>query len=919
MADPDTTIYYESLLSRDGIKVDYNDDTQVVSFKESTFNINRGLNVTRKFLTNFSTQLTVISTGRIKGTLRVDGAFNVKSTLLINNTQGGITRGESTLTVNGSSKLNGPTHIYNTLSVAKKADFISTLDVSSIANMKSTLIVGSIANLNNGAVLTNAVGNALTVDGKSKLHGAAHFSSIMDVTGAAHMKSSLTVEKISRLNDAVTMTKLEGGHALTVHGTTKLSSFVSMKSSLSVGGPAHMLNSFTVYNSSNLNSTVSITNNSLSGYALTVASNSKLIGDVKLNSALSTFGAVSTGSTLSVLKKAMFHNALDVMKPVHLKSSLIVNSTFNPKGGMTVANSASDSGFTIAGNTTISDHVNYKSSLTVGGSTILSSSLRVSSITNLNSSVVITYAGPGYALNVNGSTKLKGVADLTSSLSVGASVKLWSTFGVKEYATLKSTLDVVGSTLMKSNLQVNSTTILKKEVIVNRSAAGNALKVTGSSIFNSAAVLGSSLQVLEAVHLKSSLKVSGATTLNDILTITNANGLALIVDGSSKLSNAAVFNSSTTVTGIANMMSSMIVAGASKLNDGANMVRESGNALSVIGSTLFGGNVVIHSSLTVKKHTQLSDILTLTGKAAFKDAMDVTGAVKMKSTFKVGGSTILNEKVMMDNKSQVGGSTLIVSGKSQFNNKVTMSEVKVFNSSIMNNVVNITNTVSDYALTVAGKTLITKNVNIGGIFNGAAQGNFTINGSSTMISSTLQIKDNAILIGSKNTGDTASSGVMMQYMKENETTHKYAGLRRKPNTGEFSFFKDSVNQIPTIGSGESEPTSYGQHAKVKAASFTCFSDERLKKNIVPLDGALDKIDGMKGVYHDWNDENQPERAIGVIAQDVKQIYPELVNTGGDGFLAVNYPKLTAVLLQSVKELKSMVQGVILRRKSKAPE
>jgi hypothetical protein len=367
------------------------------------------------------------------------------------------------------------------------------------------------------------------------------------------------------------------------------------------------------------------------------------------------------------------------------------------------------------------------------------------------------------------------------------------------------------------------------------------------------------------------------------------------------------------------MMSSMIVAGASKLNDGATMVRESGDALSVIGSTLFGGNVLIHSSLTVKKHTQLSDILTLTGKATFKDAMDVTGAVKMKSTFKVGGSTILNEKVMINNLSQPGSSTLIVSGKSQFNNRVTMSEVKVFNSSIMNNVVNITNTVSDYALTVAGKTHITKNVTIGGtIVGGAVQGNFTINGSSTMISSTLQIKDNAILIGTSNTGDTASSGLMMQYIKGSETTHKYAGLRRKPNTGEFSFFKDSVDQIPTIGSG-AEPTSYGQNAKVKAASFTCFSDERLKKNIVPLDGALDKIDGMKGVYHDWNDENQPERAIGVIAQDVQQSYPELVAESSNGFLSVNYPKLTAVLLQSVKELKSMVLGVIKRRKSGDPK
>jgi hypothetical protein len=64
---------------------------------------------------------------------------------------------------------------------------------------------------------------------------------------------------------------------------------------------------------------------------------------------------------------------------------------------------------------------------------------------------------------------------------------------------------------------------------------------------------------------------------------------------------------------------------------------------------------------------------------------------------------------------------------------------------------------------------------------------------------------------------------------------------------------------------------------------------------------------MRGVYHDWIDVNQPQvRQVGVIAQEVQSVYPELVNVGGDGHLSVNYPKLTAVLLESVKELKAKV-------------
>jgi len=44
----------------------------------------------------------------------------------------------------------------------------------------------------------------------------------------------------------------------------------------------------------------------------------------------------------------------------------------------------------------------------------------------------------------------------------------------------------------------------------------------------------------------------------------------------------------------------------------------------------------------------------------------------------------------------------------------------------------------------------------------------------------------------------------------------------------------------------------------------------------------------------------------VIAQEVQEVYPELVSKSGNDHLVVNYPKLTAVLLQSIKELKAMV-------------
>ena len=100
-----------------------------------------------------------------------------------------------------------------------------------------------------------------------------------------------------------------------------------------------------------------------------------------------------------------------------------------------------------------------------------------------------------------------------------------------------------------------------------------------------------------------------------------------------------------------------------------------------------------------------------------------------------------------------------------------------------------------------------------------------------------------------------------------------------------------------------ESPSVDVYAELLADSFVSTSDKNLKKNIVELDNALENVEKMRGVYHDWIDEKQSQdKQIGVIAQEVQAVYPELVQQGDNGYLAVNYSKLTAVLLQSIKEM-----------------
>lgn len=86
-------------------------------------------------------------------------------------------------------------------------------------------------------------------------------------------------------------------------------------------------------------------------------------------------------------------------------------------------------------------------------------------------------------------------------------------------------------------------------------------------------------------------------------------------------------------------------------------------------------------------------------------------------------------------------------------------------------------------------------------------------------------------------------------------------------------------------------------------NVTAFSDERLKENVKTIEGALDKVAQMRGVTYNYKSElNDGQRGTGVIAQEMQQVMPEVVEEGE--YLSVAYGNLVGVLIEAVKELKA---------------
>jgi hypothetical protein len=837
------------------------------------------------------------------------------------------------------------TYTTNSVKVAKNGIFIGYLDQNGAASQQSLNFDNKTLTLDSG--LTVAQGN-VALAGDMAVSGGVNMGGIAHIEGAASLSSTLGVSGATSL-----------GSTLAVSGNTNLNS------ALNVAGTSHLVGALTQDGAATFGSTLAVT------------------------------GATTMSSTLDVTGNSVFHSAVGVMGETHLLNRLMVDGT-----------------------------TSLDSTLDVSGATHLASTLLVDADASLGSTLTVSGAATmNSGMTVNGTSTTNGASVITGASSIGGAL------AVSGDANMASTLDVTGSTHLASTLLVDGTTHL-----------------VGALTQDGAASFGSTLAVTGATSVASTLDVTGATSVASTLDVTGATHLAstLLVDGSTHFvgpmtqDGMASFKSAVAVYGNMGVASNMLVDGTSHL----------------VGALTQDGIATFNSNVRVNGPTTLASSVSITGASNMDSTLDVTGATHLKNTMVVDGSTSIGSSLNVTGSADLA-STLNVTGNATFQSNMTVN------------------------------------------------GNLTVLGAQTSVNTTsLEVKDNAILIADANNADTIESGVMVQYKPTGAAAAKYAGMKRLPATGEFVFFKDAntkisepmtpeqlaaasaaaaaaaaannpysvsggyVQIIPNGGSATKlasykiinsgnngapnnmyivgsndggstwklihhqtsfvsdqtiqttgdyastaftlirfvfvnftpapqqvanghgvmmysewdindqngspigyqitnmnqwpEPQAYHHapswafnvwnspwgylvdydmtnhyvgskstmitpmpqtapvqtivtdvYATVMADSFNCASDARLKKDIKDLDSALDKMDKIRGVTYHWIDESQPkDLQVGVIAQEIQSVYPELVREGGNGFLSVDYPKLTAVLIQSVKELKAMVLDLI---------
>jgi hypothetical protein len=163
---------------------------------------------------------------------------------------------------------------------------------------------------------------------------------------------------------------------------------------------------------------------------------------------------------------------------------------------------------------------------------------------------------------------------------------------------------------------------------------------------------------------------------------------------------------------------------------------------------------------------------------------------------------------------------------------------------------------------------------------------------------------------------TNASGASMSFINNGS---EYMGLEPSPwhNGGDINMFDAAGGQTLLLASNGMVSIGTGAHTNILtvkqnsatdpiADAWTTYSSRRWKTNIQPMQGALDKVMRLNGVTFDWKENGKHD--IGLIAEDVGQVVPEVVKYEANGIDAqsVDYARLTALLIEAVKEQQKTI-------------
>ena len=145
-----------------------------------------------------------------------------------------------------------------------------------------------------------------------------------------------------------------------------------------------------------------------------------------------------------------------------------------------------------------------------------------------------------------------------------------------------------------------------------------------------------------------------------------------------------------------------------------------------------------------------------------------------------------------------------------------------------------------------------------------------------------------------------------------------ATARTSIGLGTSSDVQFNDQQVDSLGVATAASGTSGEIRATNDITAFYSSDKSLKENIKNIENPLEKVSQINGVTFDWTEDYIKEHGgeddyfvrkndVGVIAQEIEKVLPEVVATRKDGIKAVKYDRIVALLIESIKELKKEIE------------
>jgi len=516
---------------------------------------------------------------------------------------------------------------------------------------------------------------------------------------------------------------------------------------------------------------------------------------------------------------------------------------------------------------------------TISGSLILTASANTVSVANLNTttaSLLIETANlESFTSSIN--TTIKTQLDSNTVVSGSSQIAYASISsipaGIVSGAAQVTPLLPTGTISGSSQLSGTSITDL---TIINLTTVNQTASVVFSSGSNRFGDAGNDTHSFTgSVQISGSLTTIGASTatsFNGTINATNGviSGSSQILGGSGLVSGSSQVTLQSTTGFTAYDTALATITGSLISSASAAKTTNDSQGVSITNLNSATASLLIE---TANLESFTSSINT-----TIKSKLDADGVISGSSQITAGSTT----NFATDVKTQLNSNT-VVSGSSQ----ISLSGFSTTNLSEGTNL---------YYTDARVKTKL----NADGVVSGSAQ----INVAST-------------------TGDialgTRTSGNYVQTIAGNTTnglTAAGSGLESADVTLTLaqSIKTDANPQFNSLGIGTTASTTAGEIRATGDITAFYSSDIRLKENIQPIQNALEKVESISGNTYNWKEgyeeiHSHKGNDVGVIAQEIEEILPQIVTNRDNGYKAVQYEKIIPLLIEAIKELSARVNSL----------